>query len=113
DIVYDEVNCTIRILKKCGTEIQMPMLSSGEKQIVSLFSHLYLDQDVTNIIFIDEPELSLSVDWQRLFLPDIEETGTCGLIAAVTHSPFIFENSFDDYAVDLELQGKVEVRKNN
>lgn len=79
----------------------MEELSSGEKQIVSLFSHLTLDDDVSNYIVIDEPELSLSVDWQQRFLEDISQLSTCAFIGAVTHSPFIFENSLDPYTVDL------------
>lgn len=79
----------------------MEELSSGEKQIVSLFSHLLLDQDVLNYIVIDEPELSLSVDWQQRFLEDISEVPTCAFIGAVTHSPFIFENSLDRHTLDL------------
>jgi len=51
--------------------LEMRMLSSGEKQIVSLFSHLFFSGESTFFVIIDEPELSLSVPWQRRFLPDI------------------------------------------
>jgi hypothetical protein len=43
------------------TNIAMSMLSSGEKQIVSLFSHFYLSGAEGYFVIIDEPELSLSV----------------------------------------------------
>lgn len=70
-------------------------LSSGEKQIVSLFSHLYLSGRSGFYVIIDEPELSLSVPWQRQFLPDILATGLCSGLLAVTHSPFIWENALE------------------
>jgi hypothetical protein len=70
-------------------------LSSGEKQIVSLFSHLYLSGREGFYVLIDEPELSLSVPWQRQFLPDILGTGLCSGLIAVTHSPFIWENDLE------------------
>lgn len=75
--------------------VELPYLSSGEKQIVSLFSKLYLENDKDNIVIIDEPELSLSIKWQSMLLPDIIRSGNCKLLLTVTHSPFIFENEFD------------------
>lgn len=82
-------------------EIQLTQLSSGEKQIVSLFSNLYLESDKSSIVIIDEPELSLSLEWQKMLLPDIMRTGNCDLLLTVTHSPFIFENEFDDDAKEI------------
>lgn len=78
-----------------SNKIEFQNLSSGEKQIVSLFSHLYLDKDLRLFVFIDEPELSLSVDWQRTFLPDIIESPNCVGLLATTHSPFIFDNDLE------------------
>lgn len=92
NIVLDDFNS-----KDC---IDYKDLSSGEKQIVSLFSHLILNEKKYFII-IDEPELSLSVPWQERFLPDILASGNCNGILAVTHSPFIFKNNMKKYAHSL------------
>lgn len=81
--------------------IQLTQLSSGEKQIVSLFSKLYLESDERSIVIIDEPELSLSLQWQKMLLPDIMRTENCDLLVTVTHSPFIFENEFDYDAKEI------------
>ena len=81
--------------------IELTQLSSGEKQIISLFSKLYLESDENSIIIIDEPELSLSLKWQKMLLPDIIKTENCDLLLTVTHSPFIFDNEFDDYAKEI------------
>lgn len=78
-----------------GRQVPFKALSSGEKQIVSLFSHLYLSGRDGFYVLIDEPELSLSVPWQRQFLPDILRTGLCSGLIAVTHSPFIWENDLE------------------
>ncbi len=81
----------------------MRILSSGEKQIVSLFSHIYLSEITGYFVIIDEPELSLSVPWQKRFLPDIIENSRCNGLVAVTHSPFIFQNNvLDNYTHNLE-----------
>lgn len=83
--------------------IKLGDLSSGEKQIVSLFSHLYLSDIKDFIIIIDEPELSLSVPWQERFLVDIHRESTCKGLIAVTHSPFIFENEMEEFARGLNI----------
>lgn len=82
-------------------EIKLQHLSSGEKQIVSLFSHLYLSGGKKYFVLIDEPELSLSVPWQRKFLLDIKNADFCSGLVAVTHSPFIYENELKKYAHGL------------
>src|SRR5258708_19651112 len=75
-----------------STQLDLSVLSSGEKQVIAIFAHLYLDDANDQIVVIDEPELSLSVPWQKRFLTDIQDSGKCGFILAVTHSPLIYEN---------------------
>lgn len=105
EFVYDDIEYAIYIR---GTDensndsdesnrLQLKVLSSGEKQIVSLFSHMYLSGQKDFFVVIDEPELSLSVPWQERFLPDIIKTERCTGLVAVTHSPFIWENEFEKY----------------
>ncbi|HLO99645.1 MAG TPA: AAA family ATPase [Fimbriimonas sp.] len=102
EIIYDESLVVISIIDlRTQMEISLAMLSSGEKQIVSLFSVLYLTDDKDFGILFDEPELSLSLEWQRQLLPDILATDRCKFLLAATHSPFIFENELDMFAVDL------------
>ena len=98
---YDEKNYRLEIKLDNKMPLKLSMLSSGEKQIVSLFSHLYLSGEKQYMILLDEPELSLSVEWQKHFLPDILASNRCQFLAAATHSPFIFYNELDDYAKDI------------
>lgn len=105
--IYDNINFKISIHPKISgrvrrnDEILFKDLSSGEKQIVSLFSHIFLSRRKKFFIVIDEPELSLSVPWQQRFLIDIVKNEFCEGIIAVTHSPFIFENELEPYAKGL------------
>jgi energy-coupling factor transporter ATP-binding protein EcfA2 len=101
---YDRNNFTLSVVRVGDMTVDLKDLSSGEKQIVSLFSHIYLSERQRFIIIIDEPELSLSVDWQSNLLPDILASGRCEFLAAVTHSPFIYDNHFESHAVDLLQQ---------
>ena len=101
-VIYDELKYSVTVIDRMtGRRIELQHLSSGEKQVVSLLTHLYLHGDRKVYIIIDEPELSLSVPWQRTLLPDLWLSGHCSFMAAVTHSPFIFDNEFQEYVVDL------------
>lgn len=106
ELVYDSSNFKITIQQKNDKtsthEIKLRMLSSGEKQIISLFSHIYLSGNSSYFIIIDEPELSLSVPWQYKFLPSIIATNRCNGLIATTHSPFIYDNELKPYAESLE-----------
>jgi predicted ATPase len=86
------------------TEKRVPLdaLSSGEKQMISLFARLYL-YPKKKLVLIDEPELSLSLNWQRKILPDILSSTTCEQVIAITHSPFIFDNALEPFASSLRL----------
>jgi predicted ATPase len=107
ELVYDDTKFTVEIYDNRGRPIDLSMLSSGEKQVVSLFSHLYLDDTKDQIVIIDEPELSLSVPWQKKFLTDILKSTRCGFIFSVTHSPFIYQNELRASAVDLRLKTSI------
>lgn len=102
-LTYNNQEFTCKIYNKVADqisstdEIHFQDLSSGEKQIVSLFSHLNLTQQRKLFVFIDEPELSLSVDWQRMLLVDILDGSNCVGIVATTHSPFVFDNHLERY----------------
>ena len=102
-LVYDKQNFSCSILNKISGNytdsysIHFQDLSSGEKQIVSIFSHLNLGKAKKVFVFIDEPELSLSVDWQRMILVDIIDSASCTGLVATTHSPFVFDNELESY----------------
>lgn len=102
EFVYNESNVTIDIIrKKNGRPVNIDTLSSGEKQIISLFAMLYLKSDNDLAIFFDEPELSLSMEWQKNLLPDIVNSGKCSFLFCTTHSPFIFDNELVANTTDL------------
>jgi predicted ATP-binding protein involved in virulence len=101
-IKYNEGSVSVQVVRrKNGTAVEMESLSSGEKQIISIFAKLYLQKHDSYAVFFDEPELSLSMEWQRTLLPDIINSGMCEFLFSTTHSPFIFENEFEQHTVDL------------
>lgn len=99
---YNESKVTVEIVRrKNGRSVDIENLSSGEKQIISLFAKLYLQKEDNIAIFFDEPELSLSIEWQKTILVDIVSSGRCKFLFSTTHSPFIFENDLIGHTVDL------------
>ena len=68
--------------------ISSDKLSSGEKQMLSFLCYNAFSENTP--IFIDEPELSLHIDWQRLLLSTLLDQSTGNQFFIATHSPFIF-----------------------
>lgn len=102
---YDDISVALQVKSKIGDRpIPLGRLSSGEKQLVSMLARLYLadpaESDVA--VIIDEPELSLSLEWQQMLLPDIIESGRCRCLIAATHSPFVFNNQLKPFVAPLD-----------
>lgn len=105
EMKYDSLNGTLKIYEDItGDVIELDHLSSGEKQILGAMSDLYLDRDRKIAIIFDEPELSLSVEWQRKILTDMVASDKCAMLVAATHSPFLFENDLDIFARPLKVR---------
>ena len=68
--------------------ISSDKLSAGEKQMLSFLCYNVFSEGMA--IFIDEPELSLHVDWQRRLLPTLLKQGQKNQFFVATHSPFIY-----------------------
>lgn len=104
EFVYDESAVTLKLYEKdTERKIDLGYLSSGEKQMVSLFTEIYLGNSKQLIVLMDEPELSLSIEWQQKLLPDVIKSNNCNLLFAVTHSPFIFKNELINNTIGLDM----------
>ena len=84
---------TVGETEKAKDAISSDKLSSGEKQMLSFLCYNAFSKDTA--IFIDEPELSLHVDWQRRLFPTLLEQGQNNQFFAATHSPFIYTKYSD------------------
>lgn len=73
---------------EAANAISSDALSAGEKQMLSFLCYNAFNQDA--VIFVDEPELSLHVDWQRQLFPILQSQGTSNQFIIATHSPFIY-----------------------
>jgi predicted ATPase len=64
------------------------LLSAGEKQMLSFICYNAFYRDA--VFFIDEPELSLHVDWQRQLFKILQGQESGNQFIFATHSPFIY-----------------------
>ncbi|WP_267412345.1 AAA family ATPase [Pantoea sp. GM_Pan_4] len=73
--------------KKCGIDI----LSSGERQLVVLIANVMLNKytNISRVIIIDEPEISLHLKWQERFSETIISINPETQFILATHSPDI------------------------
>lgn len=77
----------IQVKSPSGKDIGVARLSSGEKHLVKIL--LSAIEAGSSSLIIDEPELSMHIDWQKKLISNIRAVnGDCQLICA-THSPEI------------------------
>lgn len=71
--------------------IPLTRLSSGEKEIIVLFYNLLFENMDGGIVLIDEPETSLHIAWQRMFIEDLKKIAELRKLTVLiaTHSPQI------------------------
>ena len=76
---------------KHGRPLPLTSLSSGEQHELVLQYELLFKIEPNALVLLDEPEISLHVEWQRTFLADLKQmaklSGFDALVA--THSPYI------------------------
>lgn len=83
-------------------ERKIQHLSSGEQQLVVLLTHLSFNENVrrSKILIIDEPEISLHLAWQEMFVDALVRIGADLQIILATHSPSIISGR-DDKSIEL------------
>lgn len=75
-------------------------LSAGEKQMLSFICYNAFYRNA--VIFIDEPELSLHVDWQRQIFAILQSQQSSNQFIIATHSPFIY-GKYPDKELSIDL----------
>jgi len=103
EIVSDNRLTEVVVRFDDGSRASIQALSSGERQIVSMIyalthsTTLQGNEPQMRIALIDEPELSLHVDWQRLLIAQMVKNLPDQQIIVTTHSPEIGSQYLDRY----------------
>lgn len=96
-IEFTESNIVIELSDKA--KIRLPSLSSGEKQL--FFIALEAIRSGNHSLIIDEPELSLHVDWQKRLIASLHELNPHMQLIMATHSPEIMADLPDEKVLSL------------
>ena len=109
-IVLDKTNGLSIILDNSNKSIAPKDLSSGEKEIVVMYFNLIFESNPMrscSIYLVDEPEISLHVEWQHRIIDDLQKILSIDdnkkQIIICTHSPQVIGEHWKD-VIELAKQ---------
>ena len=83
-------------------EVLLPyQLSSGEKQILAILLTVLVEDNQPYVLFMDEPEVSLHLEWQKRLVDLCLELNPNVQIILTTHSPAIVMNGWVDSVTEV------------
>lgn len=83
-------------------EVLLPYrLSSGEKQILIILLTVLVEDNQPYVLFMDEPEVSLHMEWQKRLVDLCIEMNPNVQIILTTHSPAIVMNGWVDSVTEV------------
>lgn len=90
------------LLKHGNKAISPGDLSSGEKQMLVLLINTLLLLKKECVVFWDEPELSMHVDWQKILIATMQKINPNMQLIIATHSPFIIYDGWENRVVNIQ-----------
>ncbi len=84
-------------------------LSSGEKQILAILLTVLVEDQQPHVLLMDEPEVSLHIEWQKRLIDLITELNPSVQIILTTHSPAVIMNGWMDKVTevsDIEIKSE-------
>lgn len=85
-----------------GESLSPYKLSSGEKQMLIILLSVLVQNKRHYTLFMDEPEVSLHVEWQQQLVSLIRDLNPNAQIILTTHSPAVIMNGWADCVTDVE-----------
>lgn len=85
-----------------GKPLDLHKLSSGEKQLLSILLTVTLQDCQPATLCMDEPEVSLHIDWQQQLIDVVRELNPKVQIIITTHSPAMVMNGWVDKVVEVK-----------
>ncbi len=76
-------------------------LSSGEKQMLAILLTVLVEDQQPYVLFMDEPEVSLHIEWQKRLIDLIVELNPSVQIILTTHSPAVIMNGWVDKVTEV------------
>ena len=76
-------------------------LSSGEKQVLAILLTVLVEDQQPYVLFMDEPEVSLHIEWQKRLIDLVIELNPNVQILLTTHSPAVIMNGWLDKVTEV------------
>ena len=76
-------------------------LSSGEKQMLAILLTVLVEDDQPYVLFMDEPEVSLHIEWQKRLIDLCLELNPNVQIILTTHSPAVIMNGWMEAVTEV------------
>jgi len=76
-------------------------LSSGEKQMLAILLTVLVEDNQSFVLFMDEPEVSLHIEWQKRLIDLCLELNPNVQIILTTHSPAVVMNGWVDAVTEV------------
>ena len=76
-------------------------LSSGEKQLLIILLTVLVEDDRPYVLFMDEPEVSLHIEWQNRLIDLVMELNPHVQLIMTTHSPAVIMNGWMDAVTEV------------
>ena len=76
-------------------------LSSGEKQMLAILLTVLVEDQLPYVLFMDEPEVSLHIEWQKRLIDLVLEMNPNVQIILTTHSPAVIMNGWMDKVTEV------------
>ena len=76
-------------------------LSSGEKQMLAILLTVLVEDNQPYVLFMDEPEVSLHIEWQKRLIDLCVELNPNVQIILTTHSPAVIMNGWIDAVTEV------------
>ena len=76
-------------------------LSSGEKQLLIILLTVLVEDDRPYVLFMDEPEVSLHIEWQKRLIDLVMELNPHVQLIMTTHSPAVIMNGWMDAVTEV------------
>lgn len=89
------------LFSQIGEELTPYKLSSGEKQMLAILLTVLTEDNQHYVLFMDEPEVSLHIDWQQKLIEMILELNPNVQIILTTHSPAVIMNGWMDKVTEV------------
>ena len=77
-------------------------LSSGEKQMLAILLTVLVENQQHYVLFMDEPEVSLHIEWQKQLIDLILELNPNVQIILTTHSPAVIMAGWADSVTEVD-----------